>query len=127
MQRHAAQMGADHGQFDRGLDPGEVERRGLRHRGDLLIAAGKVEQSPVGPGRTDQADAKAGGVVAKACRPGDGAHVEQVHEIGVAAQIGIQGQRFGQQLPDPVGRAGVHGVDLRSDTRWRGQSRRSLR
>ena len=65
-----------------------------------------VEQPRLAPRRSDEADAKAGAVVAEAGRDGDGGHVQQVHEIGVESEVGVEGERLGQHFGDAVdGRA----------------------
>src|SRR3546814_5604554 len=83
-------MGADDGEFDAFHSSLQVERgRGGEAR-RREIGFGHVEQAKVAVGRADQRDAEAGAVRPASGWHCDRRHVEQVHEIGIVAEVAVE-------------------------------------
>src|SRR5579872_30661 len=76
------------------------------HDADLNArrSRGEIEQTRVAPGWPDQTDADARGIGAEAGWNGDGAHVQEVHEVGIEPETGIERYGFCEHLADAIDR-----------------------
>ncbi len=111
VERHARQVGADDGDLHhrrrrhRGQRLGRRQRRAgraQRQPGGVVEALAQLGQLEVAAAAADQRDAEGQAVVAQAARHRDRRVVEQVHEVGVLAQVAVERDRRGQHLLDRV-------------------------
>ena len=72
-----------------------------------LVAEG--EQSGIGKGGRRERDAKREAVLLQSGRDRDRGEIEEVHEVGVVAEIAVQADRVGEKLGDRVVAAGGRG------------------
>ena len=103
IERHAGEVGAHHRHGDHAVVAagGGRLRRGQGVVGGAglpgavaLPAAAELGQGAVLPGGADQGDAHRQAVVAEAAGQGQGAHIQQVDEVGPGAELAVELDRF---------------------------------
>ncbi len=102
VQGHAVQVGADHAQLHPPLRLPQIQGRPAGRWFRSRKSPGQVQKGGVGPGRCDQADPEARTIGPEARRDGDGRQVQEVHEVGVEAKVGVEGEGLREDLGNAV-------------------------
>ncbi len=98
MEGHARQVSADDAELDARWSALKIQCRCGDCPQRLLVTCRESEQTRIAPRWPDETDADCGGVRAEARRNGDSAHVEEIYEIGVEPEPGIERNGIRKQL-----------------------------
>jgi len=96
------QVGADHAQLHPPLRLPQIQGRPAGRWFRSRKSPGQVQEGGVGPGRCDQADPEARAIGPEARRDGDGRQIQEVHEVGVEAKVGVESEGLREDLGNAV-------------------------